>query len=71
MAHGKSGRIVIDVEPEFKQELYKALATQGSTLKDWFIENASRLCDEHLQPSLSLVAEDPAAYQTQRKTSVN
>jgi len=67
MAQGKSGRIVIDVEPEFKQELYLALAVHGSTLKDWFLENAHQLCDETKQPSLGLAAEDGAPYSTTPK----
>ena len=67
MAQGKSGRIVIDVEPEFKQELYQALAVHGSTLKDWFLENAYRLCDETKQPSLGLATEDGAPDSTTQK----
>ena len=62
MPQGKSGRIVIDVDPEFKQELYRALALQGSTLKDWFLENAHRLCDETTQPTRALAAEEQASY---------
>ena len=57
MAQGKSGRIVIDIEPEFKQELYQALAVHGSTLKDWFLRNAHQLCDETKQPTLGLITE--------------
>ena len=62
MAQGKSGRIVIDVEPEFKQELYRALALKDSTLKDWFLVNAQRLCEETAQPPLSFGAEDATPY---------
>ena len=58
MAQGKSGRIVIDVEPEFKRELYRALALKDSTLKDWFLVNAQRLCEETTQPPLAFVAEE-------------
>jgi hypothetical protein len=52
MARGKSGRIVIEVEPEVKQRLYAALALSGSTLKDWFIKTASDYCAETVQPTL-------------------
>lgn len=62
MPQGKSGRIVIDVDPEFKQELYRALALQSSTLKDWFLENAHRLCDETTQPTLAFAADEQASY---------
>jgi hypothetical protein len=44
MAKGDSGRIVIEIAPELKRELYAALALSGSTLKDWFIRNAEAYC---------------------------
>ncbi len=40
MSRGESGRIVIEVDPTLKRELYAALALSGSTLKDWFVRNA-------------------------------
>ena len=49
---GVSGRIVIDVDPEVKCRLYAALALNGSTLKDWFLENASNFCDQSQQLQL-------------------
>jgi hypothetical protein len=36
MAVGNSGRIVIEVDPLVKQQLYAALREDGMTLKDWF-----------------------------------
>lgn len=68
MARGNSGRIVIDVEPEFKEEVYRALAVQGSTLKDWFVTKARRLCEESRQPAFSFVAEEPAPYGERSRT---
>ncbi len=41
MGVGRSGRIVIEVEPETKRELYAALARDGLTLKDWFLHTAA------------------------------
>ena len=52
MARGESGRIVIEVDPVLKRRLYASLAAEGSTLKDWFIENVERYVDESAQPSL-------------------
>jgi DNA (cytosine-5)-methyltransferase 1 len=49
--HGRSGRIVIDVEPELKRRFYSALALSGSTLKDWFIKAATQICEDQKQPS--------------------
>jgi len=67
MAHGKSGKIVIEVDPVFKERIYATLKDQGSTMKDWFLGHAEKLCDEHQQPSLHLVAEDPAPYLSSPK----
>lgn len=52
MARGKSGRIVIEVEPELKNELYETLARSGKTLKDWFVAAAGEYCEEIRQPVL-------------------
>jgi hypothetical protein len=49
--HGKSGRIVIDVEPELKRRLYAALSLSGSTLKEWFVRAGEEFCEEKKQPS--------------------
>ena len=38
MAKGESGRIVVEVSPELKRELYSALALENKTLKEWFLE---------------------------------
>lgn len=52
MAKGESGRIVIEVDPSLKRELYSALALSGSTLKDWFIRSAEAYCGDVHQPAL-------------------
>jgi hypothetical protein len=38
MAVGKSGRIVIEIDPELKQKLYQSLGKDESNLKAWFLE---------------------------------
>lgn len=45
MAVGSSGRIVIEVNPELKQELHEQLRLNGTNLKEWFLVQAS----EYLQ----------------------
>ena len=52
MARGSSGRIVIEVEPSLKTELYKALAQRELTLKDWFIGRANEEVISRSQPIL-------------------
>ena len=64
MAHGKSGKIIIEVDPAFKERIYATLTEQGSTMKDWFLSHAVELCDEHHQPSLQLVAEATSSYSS-------
>lgn len=57
MAKGTSGRIVIVVEPELKQELYVELARRSLTLKDWFIGQATTYLETSNQLQL-FVMED-------------
>jgi hypothetical protein len=40
MSIGSSGRIVIEVAPDVKRQLYSALAREGITLKKWFLREA-------------------------------
>lgn len=42
MARGKSGRIVLEVDPVLKRDLYLELEKNGLTLKDWFIDYAQK-----------------------------
>lgn len=44
MGIGTSGRIVIEIQPDLKQELYEALAQDNKSLKKWFLEHV----DEYL-----------------------
>ena len=34
---GKSGRLVLEIDPATKRQLYSKLASEGLTLKDWFL----------------------------------
>lgn len=40
MAVGKSNRIVVEMEPEFKAQIYAALKSRGLTFKEWVTEQA-------------------------------
>jgi len=42
MARGLSGRIVIEVDPATKHDLYVALARRGLTLKAWFLHETGQ-----------------------------
>lgn len=52
MAKGPSGRVVIVVEPALKRELYVELTRRDLTLKDWFVEQATRYLEQSRQPAL-------------------
>ena len=43
MARGPSGRIVIEVDPQLKNDLYVELARREMTLKSWFLKEARSL----------------------------
>lgn len=52
---GKSGRVVIEIDPEFKQDLYEALGKEGKSLKSWFLESAKTfLADKNQKDSLGI-----------------
>lgn len=56
MSIGTSGRIVIEVEPDMKRQLYAQLATDGLSLKEWFVRNAAIYLEGGRQMPLSFVA---------------
>ena len=41
MAIGQSVRLVIEIDPELKKDLYAALERDGMTLRQWFLLRAS------------------------------
>ena len=54
MSIGNSGRIIIEIEPDLKQELHAALKQEGLNLKAWFLENANEFLADRGQLKLSL-----------------
>lgn len=57
MPIGNSGRIVVVVDPELKQELHAALAEDGLNMRSWFIQRAEHYLSDRIQPSFDLVAD--------------
>lgn len=45
MARGESGKIVIEVDPKFKKDLYKVLSIKDLTMKDWFVQQAEEFME--------------------------
>ena len=46
---GPSGRIIVEIDPSEKHELYAALAADGLTLKDWFLKAAQEYLRDRCQ----------------------
>lgn len=61
MSRGKSGRIVIEVDPREKEDLYEALEKDGLTLKDWFIGQARHYLQNRNQTEMFLMVAEPQA----------
>ena len=40
MAKGNSGRLVIEIDPLIKKELYDTLDEKGLNMKEWFLMSA-------------------------------
>ena len=52
MARGQSGRLVFEIDPGVKRALHARVATEGRTLKDWFLEQVERYLTQPVQESL-------------------
>jgi hypothetical protein len=53
MPVGKSGRIVIEIDPVLKQELYKSLGSENSNLRSWFLDNVDKYLAEKSETSMN------------------
>ncbi len=60
MPVGPSGRIVIEIDPDLKVQLYEALKTEGISLKEWFLANVDSYLANRVQLSLELDEEQPS-----------
>ena len=58
MAKGNSGRIVIEIKPELKQELYSALGNERLNLKQWFLGNVEEFLRNRTQLPLEFNIEN-------------
>lgn len=70
MARGDSGRIVLEIEPALKGDLYSALARDGITLKQWFLRHAKEYLRDRGQISLfgsPAFSEESLQYKVESK----
>jgi hypothetical protein len=42
MAVGKSGRIIVEIDPDEKEALHREIKKQGLTMKEWFLEKVAQ-----------------------------
>ena len=52
MAKGSSGRLVIEIDPSIKKELYERLGEKGLNMREWFLINANAYLKQNKQSSL-------------------
>ena len=57
MAIGDSGRVVLEIDPDFKREFYGTLTREGLTLKQWFLQQAQSYMEQTQHPMLFRVDE--------------
>lgn len=43
MARGKSGRVVLEIDPDLKRKIYATLESKQETMKEWFVKEAENL----------------------------
>ena len=58
MPVGKSGRIVIEIDPILKQELYQSLGKEDSSLKEWFLSNVQGYLSGKTQMPIDFESDD-------------
>lgn len=59
----KSGRLVVDIDPELKLALHAALAGDGLSLKDWVMRQACEYVGARSQPQLFTAEPSSPAYR--------
>jgi len=62
MAQGKSGRIVLEIDPVLKRRLHAELSYTGVSMKEWFIRQATNFLDI---PSNNYVCDVSEEYRVQ------
>lgn len=71
MSRGPGPRMVVELDPALKRNLYAELAHEGLTFKDWLTREAGRYVSERRQPRL-FVAEPPGpAYKARSSREGN
>ena len=57
VARGKSGKIVVEIDPDLKAEIYHTLELRGLNMKNWIEQEGRRLIASTTQPELPFQAQ--------------
>lgn len=49
MSVGDSGRIVLEIDPKLKKQLYQTLKSEGLNMKEWFLMQATSLLNQEMK----------------------
>lgn len=63
MSVGTSGRIVLEIDPERKQELYQALKKDDLNMKGWFLKQVDAYLKDKDQLMLDFDTSNDNDYQ--------
>ena len=63
MSVGTSGRIVLEIDPEQKQELYQALKKDDLNMKGWFLKQVEAYLKDKDQLVLDFDTSNDNDYQ--------
>ena len=63
MSVGTSGRIVLEIDPEQKQELYQALKKDDLNMKGWFLKQVDAYLKDQDQMVLDFDASNDIEHQ--------
>ena len=67
MSRGTSNRIVVEVDLTLKKRLYAALSLDGTTLKDWFRQQAEAYLAGHQGLTQEAFSEAPQKPRKKRR----
>lgn len=63
MSVGTSGRIVLEIDPEQKKELYQALKKDDLNMKQWFLKHVDAYLKDRDQMALNFGSSNNNDYQ--------
>jgi len=69
MARGKSGRVVLEIDPNLKRNLYLELEKRQQTLKEWFVAEAKHMVYGEEQASLNTTTPELVDKPPKKRSS--